>query len=404
MKIKQELAPKEYRKFYNLAKGTFQKENKYRKLKFYTTVISHRYFLCVILIFFIAFFDTFIHLEWLANTIIFLFLILFIITTTNLIKYVINYNKKKRIFQKGEISFNKDGISYRTQSKKIYQRTWDEIEEVLYTKDVIIICSLDQMYFIIKNIDDYEKECKELLKKHKKDIKQINRAITKGIKRLWQQHGLYILGILISFGIYTFWDYYNNCLLDQEMWKTNEAEYQVDYKIYSYEKYGIVESTLKTYFDEFRSSKEKYQENAAITIFSALNIDFLKDEKNRLPEILNSLDEKEKNATDAIHNILNLLDEEKVMKRIEEKQLGEYYNGIFKKYALTEKDEEYKLSWKEEQKSNQEQMNSVRRALEILIQNDQCWYIEENEFFMCDDFIEEYNNLYYNIVNEEEKI
>lgn len=404
MKIKQKLSPKEYQKFLNLAIGTFQKYNLHRRAKYCTTIIMQRYIVCAILLFSIALFDTFIYLNLLTALLAMAFMILVITTTINLLKYWLLLYQKKKNFLNVEISFNKVGISYRAQNEKIYQRTWDEIEEVLYTDEVLIICSLDQMYFIIKNENGYEKKCQELFKKYKKNIKQSDGIIQKGFKRFWHHYGLYMLGLLISFGVCTFWDYYNNCLLDQEMWKINETEYQVDFKIYSHEKFGIIESTLKTYFDEFRTSKEKYQENSAITIFSNLNIDFLKNEKEKLSEILNSLEEKEKNANDAIVSILNLLDEKKVMKRIEEKELNEYYNDLFKKYALTEKDEEYKKSWKEEQKSNQEQMSAVRRVLEILIQNDECWYIEENEFFMCDDYIEEYNNLYYNIVNEEEKI
>ena len=401
MKISSEITKKEYFKSFNLA-NNLSKTKKISQKRLMTTSQKNIQYLiiCFTLLASISLTNTLINLDWLTNLLFFLFLCLMIYIIWNTIKFIYNYQTKKKKTNQIEIRWNKDGIIDISEENNYIARTWDEVKFILKTEQEILINCQNSHTFILPNQKDINKKLDQILKKYAPSLAIVEKQRPQKFqKHLWNW-GIYFLIFLITFGISIFWDYYNTCLLDQEIYKINNNNYQVDEKIYSYEKFGIIEKALKEYFQEFYNAKEMYEQNKASTIFLSITIDKLKNSKEKIPEMENQLPKHEQLATEAINKLIQLLDENSSKEIVEKYQLDKYFENIFKKYAFTEYDYYYLESWKKELAKNEEQMKLVKRAIEILKQEN-CWYIENDKLYMCNDYLDEYNTIYYDIMNEE---
>ncbi len=398
MKINYDLSSKELVSQMNIAIGIYQKRkslkrSKKKKIKTFTQILFQKYTMCLIGIMLMVLISTFKNSDNLSMIIFSITILLFLKNTISLIKSIIKYRSQKKRYQKGTIRFNKDGLVDIYEEEKMISRSWDEIELIVMTDKLILIFDKVNSFFMIPNDTKKEAKVKQVLEKYKINDKLIIKELPQKWQNIIWNYTTYIMIFLIITGLYIFWDYINVCLIDQEIYNINNTEEQIDFQIKSYEKYGIVEKDLKEYFKKFKEARKSYEENKAETIYSFLTIDVLK-KRDELEKIKNSLEEKEQIASQGIEIIMELLEEETAMKEIKEQNLGEYFEDTFKKYALTEYDDFYKEGWIEELAKNKSQMTYVKRALEILIEEPECWYIENEKFYMNDKNIEEYNKIH----------
>ena len=398
MKINYDLSSKELVSQMNIAIGIYQKRkslkrSKKKKIKTFTQILFQKYTMCLIGIMLMVLISTFKNSDNLSMIIFSITILLFLKNTISLIKSIIKYRSQKKRYQKGTIRFNKDGLVDIYQEEKMISRSWDELEIIVMTDKLILIFDKVNSFFMIPNDTKKEAKVKQVLEKYKINDKLIIKELPQKWQNIIWNYTTYIMIFLIITGLYIFWDYINVCLIDQEIYNINNTEEQIDFQIKSYEKYGIVEKDLKEYFKKFKEARKSYEENKAETIYSFLTIDVLK-KREELEKINNSLEEKEQIASQGIETIMELLEEENAMKEIKDENLGEYFEDIFKKYALTEYDDFYKEGWREELAKNKSQMTYVKRALEILIEEPECWYIENEKFYMNDKNIEEYNKIH----------
>lgn len=406
MKINFELSKKERLKYYNIAYGMISDKKNWKKDEKITKTFFEKkircYFLCFFCIPLIAFFDTFIHFYILTNILALLMIILFLYNTFSILTFFLFLYHYAKNYKAGEIVLNADGFLGNFETGKTINIEWHNLNIIIH-EEIILFSSSGKKMILIPNQSENRKKIQEYLKKIQQEKHLKYGFETKGFIHHFQSWGKYALIFIILLGIAIFWDIYNISFIDDEIWKINNSGYEnIDNYIYSYQKFGVIEKTLKEYFKEFYQEKENYYQNSAVTIFSNITVDLLKNNPNELDPLLKSLTEKKQNAKNAIYNIINLLEEEKVMTRIQEKRLGENYEDTFKSYALTKEDEKHISSWKAELEKNEIKMQYLKRALEILTKEKQCWYVEEDTFYMCDDYLEEYNMIYDLILEKKE--
>lgn len=400
------MTKKEYFKYFNTVYGIllekfWNKKIKKRKIKKTTEWIIKNYLVSIGIFFFIAFYDTFLNLEWVTYLLVFSFLIILVANTIIMLDFIVKYQKNKKALS-GEIKINKDNIIDLKEKGHSFSRTWDEIEFIISTKEAIFLFAKHKKFFIIPQKEKREEKVESIIKETSKELQIMKKEYQTGIKK-WLIWGVYILLPIIAFLFFGCWYNYNISLMEEEIRKINEYEYQIDSHIYSYEKFGVIEQILKEYYDEFRKTREKYTNNSAEEIFSEITMDVLKNNPRQLQVMKESLEEREENATNAINHLLDLLTEEKVMKRITRKEWGETYENIFWTYAFTNYDSYYIESWQKELERNTTAMTYVKRAIEILTNEKKCWYIENDKLYMCDQYREEYNKLYQLILGDESK-
>lgn len=408
MKINFELSHKELLKYYNIAYGiltdkkAWKKEEKVTKTFFEKKI--RNYFLCFFCIPLIAFFDTFIHLDLFTNFLAFIMICLFLINTISIIIFFVNFKNYNKHYKAGEIRLEEDGMNVNFESGTTIETNWHHLKIMIH-EEIILFSSFGKKMFLIPNQSENRKKIQEYINQRKQEKRITYGFQTKGIIHHFQIWGKYALILVILLGIAIFWDIYNISLIDKEIWKINNSGYEnVDGYIFSYQKFGVIEKTLKEYFKEFYQEKENYYQNNAVHLFSNITVDLLKNKPEELNQLLKSLPEKNEIATNSILNIIDLLNEEQVMKRIQEKRLGENYEDTFKSYALTKEDEKHIVSWKEELKVNEVKMSHLKKALNILINAKKCWYIEDDTFYMCDEHLEEYNAIYDFILDKNENM
>jgi len=401
MKISYELTKKEYCHLYNIAVGALKRKNFLKKIPTqriftYFQKSFQKYAIGFITFFIALFFQDFIELEKISLIIFLISFWILLENTISIIKWTIHFHQNKKLGTKGTFRFNKDGIIEIREETIVMSRAWNEIDYILSTEEIILIFMKKKSFFLIPNSPKNKEKLIEYLQKNSLNIKWIEKITLKKLRKFMFYYAPYFIAFFISVIGYIFWTYYNFCQLDKEVWKINKNDYQVDENIYSFGKYSEVEKVLKEYYNDFRTQKEIFMENSALTIYSSITIEVLKNPEELL-NIQKSVEEKSKKSTEAIQNILNLLNEEITMSKIKSKNLNSYYEKIFHKYALTNNDKYYLESWVKELENNQEKIKYVKRILEILITEPDCWYIEEEKLYMCDKNREEYNNLYQKI-------
>lgn len=407
MKINYSTSRREYISCLNKVNGFLLEKRKWNKdktLKTFSQLSIRNYILCFLFIPLIAIFDTFTNLDSFTFFLALCLILLLGIQTIRIIIFLLQAIKRGKNSLKGELTIDEDGITDQIENRKPIFRKWREIKHILIHDDVILIYTHHGTNLFIPNKSNVEKKVIEQLEKLKKDKLIVDVFTYHGLTKNIQVWGKYLLVVFILFGIAVFWDYYNISLIDEQVWKINNSGYEeIDEHIFSYQKFGIVEKTLKEYFKEFYNSKEQYFEYEATAIYSKITIELLKDHPDQLTNMLNDLPMNEELATKAVKNIVSLLNEDEVMERIRKKNLGVNYENTFKDYALMEEDATHMKNWQKELDQNTKKMSYVKRALEILVNERECWYVENDTFYMCDDYLDEYNQLYNYIIDVKNK-
>ena len=112
---------------------------------------------------------------------------------------------------------------------------------------------------------------------------------------------------------------------------------------------------------------------------------------------------KTKELDIAIENINQMLTEEKIMSYISKYQLTDYYTNFYRQNMVSENDLIYQKRWQKLKESNTIKIKYLKEVVDILINYNNKWYIEnDNIYFTDNNLLEKYNNLYELIYKEEE--
>lgn len=184
----------------------------------------------------------------------------------------------------------------------------------------------------------------------------------------------------------------------------NLSENDIDMTIKTTGKYGVVEETIKNYLNDVKNtynSVENYCNDDELSqILSTENIEAddenLSVVKQKVEEYSTKLDEYKEE--------INLIDDESnITKAIENKNLSDYYDNIYKNVmlsdAMKQNLESIKTKAEEAQEEAWTKLDGLNNTVDFLEENTKYWEISDGKIQFTN-----VNKLaeYYNLLNEED--
>ncbi len=417
MKINYAITNKKYRHYFNLAMGIFAerrkiKKNRLRRIHSYSQIIIKNYLLCILLIPFIGFFENVDQLAFFEMVLVFLFLLLLFMNTISLFLSVVCYFKVSQNVKSGEVRMDEFMIMDTRENGKEISKSWEKMDFIYVMEKVIFIFSKKRIVFFLPveiqeqlPVLDY---LKEIQKKYPsiQIIDTVHEYYPKEsiFKKHFLNWGVYLLFIFFGFSFAVGCEIYNLAILEKEMQRISDSDFEVEDTIYSFGKYAVVEKELKNFFLEFGSAYQIYSENSAMGATYFLSANYLEEHKENLKDLLKEFPSMEIKAEKALKKVLKLLEEEQIKERILKWDLEDFYNDLFYEYTLDYFSDVDKKEWQFESYNNHLRMQYLTRMIEILTLPDACWFIEEDSLYFCDDAqLQEYNELYDLLMENQNK-
>ena len=166
--------------------------------------------------------------------------------------------------------------------------------------------------------------------------------------------------------------------------------------------YAKIEKVMKEYFKEYLDYYHEVEENDYIAIYNMVTADFLTYHTDDLPKLLNALDMYHEKANHGLEGMIKLLNKDEIEHRFIEADIDYYHLDFYKELMILDSDEEILSEWKNYKEENNEKMEYVKGMIEILANNMEEWYVEEETlYFTNDTLLEEYNTYYYLTFDDE---
>lgn len=174
---------------------------------------------------------------------------------------------------------------------------------------------------------------------------------------------------------------------NSEMEKINKLDItkdKIDMKIYTSGKYGVVEKTIKEYFEEYQKVlQDTTNAMQDEKIINMLSIDNYKKDGKEFKESLSYLSDYKKKLEEKFDNLISLSQEETIMKRIEDKNVGARYEKLYKD-AMFAKDgqkqlEETNKELEDAKKTMINLLDVEKEVLEFLKSNKSHWELSNNQ-------------------------
>lgn len=216
-----------------------------------------------------------------------------------------------------------------------------------------------------------------------------------------------VLLIIAIFGIWILKDSKEEEKLDKEMNEINdlfnEKEIPID-KIKSKLNnnvttgdYLVVEKALKEYLNDIITCYSKFDSLIdADKIGNILSIDNYKKDGKDFKETKAYIDSSKKDLNDIKNEFSSLLEQDTINSYIKDKDVDSYYKDLYQKYVKLE-DDETKVVKEEIDSSIDDLIELLDNSLEavnLLSNNKEAWYIEDNTIYITDDkVLEKYNSI-----------
>jgi len=227
-------------------------------------------------------------------------------------------------------------------------------------------------------------------KKSKKSKKQDKKIITLTI----------ILAILVIFLILLIYDYNQKQILNNEIKTIQNLDItkdNIDTTIKTKNIYATIEKIIKNYYQELFQYKKTYQEKSAAAFLNRIDMNYLKENKNNLKDfnLIEVIEENKKQVEKAIENIILILDENNIKNRFQEHKVFSYYKTFYYKKMLTNNNQTIKKEWEQELEIQKQKNEVLKKLIEILLNNQNKWYIENDELYFTSEELTNTYNQYY---------
>ena len=179
----------------------------------------------------------------------------------------------------------------------------------------------------------------------------------------------------------------------------NMIEEPLDMEIKTTGSYAIVEKTLKDYMNEIvTSTKELAETLDEEKVMNLVAFDNIKEDGPDFVKTKEEIAKMKETINNYVSKMEELANEEKLLSRIDDKDVGEYYKELYKKLAVDEESGASMRAAVEELKLAQEDAKTVLEDLEsifnFLSENKDGWQIEgEQIVFTTQSAYDEYANL-----------
>ncbi|HAB65796.1 MAG TPA: hypothetical protein DCE23_00365 [Firmicutes bacterium] len=397
---------KELRQSLNKAMGfAFQKwkikKNIVKNPKSFMQMCIANYFICLV-DFFVVYALYNFGLDNLGTLIALILFGTFFLNTFQLLQYIYSLIKLKDIA--GEIRFSEEGIVDTSESGKVVCKPWKKVEMVYVEEDVICIFVKSTFYFF-----PYSNTNKEVVEnafqkyKPSAPIKEQEDREKNKFKKFFWNVGIYILIFIATFSFSIGFDIYNENILNEETEKMILSR-EVDFHIYSYQKYGIVEKYVKEYYAEYYQLEQEYFDYSASGTLQQLTPDMFHENRKSLDVFIKNLGIREQKVNATLDKMIAMYNQDSALKRIQKEELGEYYESLYLNLLFTDQDAMYIQELEEEKEINSEKMKYLKKLIQFLLVHSEDWTIADGElYFYQSEYADEYNELYDVIMEEQEK-
>ncbi len=411
MKIKYKYRSLEFYNYLNIALGIWLDKRKIANNKIKKIRTFSSFYLCNLLVIFMlipimVFLDSLNNLNIIVNILMFIFWLLLLINGLFLI-VIIKVLFMCNLASEGEYVITDKKIFHKSLDYEI-EKSWDTIDSIVILKKVILLYSKEKILFIIKNENNNLEDLMKILKNGNISVKTIDLQSLEETSKLqcfFNNYGyiLIVLGILIN--LLMLWDNYNMAILQKEFKYLNIDDYKLDSNLYAYGKYRVVESIVKDDYIQFKNNQDLYNENSAYGTFYLLNTDFLKKGKENAVNLYNDLNARKEKADKALAEMKRLTNESMAMYQITPYNLGMFYENIYASYINKLANFSNSKTFEEEEKINNEKMEYLESMLYILVKDDACWYVEDDNFYICnDDDLKSYSEYYELLKTQDSKL
>ncbi len=177
------------------------------------------------------------------------------------------------------------------------------------------------------------------------------------------------------------------------------VENPIDMEIKTTGSYAVVEKTFKDYMNEIITDTQELANTLdEDKIMNLVSIENLKEDGPDFTKSKEEIATMKESISSYVTNMENVANEESLLARIEDKDVGEYYKELYRQLAT---DKESGASLKvaiEELKTNEEELvqglDDLNSILNFLSENKNEWQIEENQIvFTTQSAYEEYSEL-----------
>ena len=177
------------------------------------------------------------------------------------------------------------------------------------------------------------------------------------------------------------------------------VENPIDMEIKTTGSYAVVEKTFKDYMNEIITDTQELANTLdEDKIMNLVSIENLKEDGPDFTKSKEEIATMKETVSNYVTNMENVANEESLLARIEDKDVGEYYKELYRQLAT---DKESGASLKvaiEELKTNEEELvqglDDLNSILNFLSENKNEWQIEENQIvFTTQSAYEEYSEL-----------
>ncbi len=172
---------------------------------------------------------------------------------------------------------------------------------------------------------------------------------------------------------------------------------EVDMSLETKGEYQKIERVMKEYYKEYISYYDSLYQNDYLAIYNLFTKEYLNN-KTALPKLLQDLNSYQNNADEALDSMIKLLDEREIKLMFIDADIDYYHLDFYKELMILESDDETIKEWQNYKIENKEKMENIKKMLEILVNNEDMWYIEEDNLYINDEeLLQEYNANYYQI-------
>lgn len=156
-------------------------------------------------------------------------------------------------------------------------------------------------------------------------------------------------------------------------WNTEE----IDMTIKASNRYGRLEKIIKNYYKELFQYRKQYDSISSDNVYSnVLSIYSLK--KRKLDKSIIYVNETKLKSTNLANKITNLIDNDNIMKLVNNKNFNDKDIKLYKELMLGEKNENIMQAWYNLKKQNNKNYDLTIEALELLKNNPNAWQVKDD--------------------------
>jgi len=207
-----------------------------------------------------------------------------------------------------------------------------------------------------------------------------------------------VIIILMLFFVIFYKEIREQQILKKEVYKIYKMDInteEIDMNIKSSGTSAKLEKIIKEYYKELYDYQKEYNSiqfyNLCSSIFSLENLNNISiNSKNSVIELYNK-------RNDLSDKVIKIITDEYAISLIENIELNKIYTKLYKNYTVTN-DKKIIDEWKQSKEKDKLIYELTLKAIDILVNNRNSWFIQDNKIYFTNQIIlNEYNDIVYKL-------